>query len=89
VNYNSASLITPCTGSSRLLYILDDATKLNYTHAITPISTVFSRYVNITHDIDNNGTADPTDDEPYILVKSFVEWDTGTIQAEERLYDWK
>jgi prepilin-type N-terminal cleavage/methylation domain-containing protein len=81
VNYNSTSLITPCAGAARKLFILDDGIKLNYVHTATPISTVFSRYINITHLMD--GT------EPYILVKSIVEWDTGSIQAEGRLYNWK
>lgn len=81
VNYNSTSLITPCAAASRRLYILDDGTKLNYAHSVTPVITVFSRYINITHLLDST--------EPYILVKSIVEWDTGTIQAEERLYNWK
>ena len=81
VNYNSASLITPCIGAARNLYIFNDGIKLNYVHTITPIITVFSRYINITHLLDGA--------EPYILVKSIVEWNTGSIQAEERLYDWK
>jgi len=81
VNYNSTSLITPCVGAARRLYIFNDGIKLNYTHTPSSETTVFSRYINITHLLD--GT------EPYMLVKSIVEWDTGSIQAEERLYDWK
>jgi len=81
VNYNSTSLIIPCIGAARNLYIFDDGIKLNYTHTPSSEGTVFSRYINIAHLPDGADT--------YMLVKSIVEWDTGSIQAEERLYDWK
>jgi len=94
VNYDTtkANIVQPpnCDASSSWeLFIVEDLDKKSYVHA-GPIGTVFKRHINITHLNDDNGTPlDLNDDEIYMLVKSFVEWDTGSIQAEGRLYDWK
>lgn len=95
VNFNSKTLSDAgftagaCdTAAGRQLYFVGN----RYAHSITPSGTTtpFSRHIEISHGTDVNGTpSDPSDDKPFVLVKSTVSWNQGAISAEERLYDWK
>ena len=77
VNYDSTSLISPCVGTARDLYIVGN----RYVH--TPGSTTgFSRYIEVADEVDVDGVANKR-------VQSTVSWGNNTISAEERLYDWR
>lgn len=76
------------TSAQRQLYFAGN----RYAHSIIPSGTItpFFRHIEISHGTDQNGTPlDPLDDKFFVLVKSIVSWNTGSISAEERLYDWK
>lgn len=87
VNFNSSSLsdagFAPgfCDSpAQRTLYFLNN----RYIHSLTGSgsATNFSRYISISHGVDSDSKA-------FVLVKSTVSWNKGSITAEERLYDWK
>jgi prepilin-type N-terminal cleavage/methylation domain-containing protein len=77
VNFDSAALINPCDGGSRRLFIFNN----HYVHNPSGTATSFWRFVNITSGLDGA--------TPYKLIRSVVSWDSSTISAEERLYNWK
>lgn len=77
LNFDSAALINPCLGDSRRLFIFNN----RYGHNPSGAVTVFLRHINITSGLDN-GT-------PYKLIRSIVSWENTSINAEERLYNWK
>ena len=86
VQFDSVSLITPCDGEARRLYLAGN----RYAHDEGGTFTDFRRYVEIVHGVDDMGTpADDSDDVPYMGVQSVVMWKDKSIKVEERLYDWK
>lgn len=87
VQFDSRSLITPCSGEARRLYLVGN----HYVHDAGGTFTDFRRYVEIVYGFDDIlGTPeDPLDDVPYVGVQSVAEWKDKSIKVEERLYDWK
>ena len=79
VNYDSSSLITPCSG--RGLSINDNGI---FIHSSEP-NTPFSRTITIDYQLDQEGIG-------YLSVSSAVEWQVrekqNLIEAKEHLYDW-
>lgn len=77
-NYNSVSLINPCSGGTRDLYVLGN----HYLHNPSGTPTDFSRFIEISDGTDGEGVA-------YKQIKTNVSWADNTVSTEERLYDWK
>lgn len=73
VQFDSATLITPCEGEAQRLYIVGN----RYLHDPAGISTDFRRHVEILHGTD------------YAGVRSVVEWKDKSMSVDERLYNWK
>lgn len=87
VNADSPALLNAGTCGNanreeRRLYLFSDANKTFYKHDALGVPTEYYRYINITSGTDSDG-------KPYKLVKSTVEWGTGGIIAEDKLYNWK
>lgn len=90
VNYNS-SAITETLGPLEQPSWKVSFNGARYIHDLG--SPVYSRHIEISYAIDNNGTAGCTnDDKPYMIVKSIVSIEganTSPIRVEDNLYNWK